>query len=92
MSTRKMKKLLDHIIKGITASNDYSIEESIVDESNEKPDRTRGKHVSLVVKAKPDIIGLIIGKGGKTVRALRNLLRVKATLEKSTVSLSIEEF
>ena len=37
------------------------------------------------------IIGLIIGKNGKTIRAIRNLLRVRAAIEKKAVFVSVSE-
>jgi predicted RNA-binding protein YlqC (UPF0109 family) len=36
-------------------------------------------------------MGLIIGKRGKTIRTIRNLLRVRATLEKKGVSVAVVE-
>lgn len=75
-----MKDLLEFIIEGITGASDFDIEE----EGGEN-------HVSFIIKAKKDNIGLIIGKNGKTIRAIRTLLRVRATLDKKAVSLSVSE-
>ena len=75
-----MKDLLEFIIEGITGASDFNIEE----EGDEN-------HVSFIIKAKKDNIGLIIGKNGKTIRAIRTLLRVRATLDKKAVSLSVSE-
>ncbi len=43
------------------------------------------------IKTKPENIGLVIGKGGRTIHSLRNLLKVRATLEKKAVGLEITE-
>ncbi len=79
-----MENLIEYIISGITGSKDFKIIKS-------KQDSSPGNHVNFEVKATTEIIGIIIGKGGKTVRAIRNLLRVLATLEKTAVSLSVSE-
>lgn len=75
-----MKKLLDFIIKGITGSDDYKIEESVED-----------NQVRLTINANPEIIGLIIGKGGSTIRSIRNILRIKGTLDKKGVFVEVLE-
>jgi len=75
-----MKKLLKYIVKGIIGSAQFSIKEE------EEDDR-----LNYIIEAKPDYLGLIIGKNGKTIRAIRNLLRVRATLEQKVVSVSVIE-
>lgn len=75
-----MRKLLEFLVKGITTSDDFEIEE------NESDGRTE-----YVIHANPDYVGKIIGKGGKTIKAIRNLLKVRATLEKKAVGLSVIE-
>ncbi len=76
-----MKNLLEFILKSITGSADCQVEEQTAD----------GDHVNLIISAPQDIIGLIIGKNGKTIKAIRNLIKVRATLEKKGVSISIAE-
>lgn len=39
----------------------------------------------------PAEVGLVIGKSGKVIRALRNLIRVKAMKENRMVNVEIEE-
>ncbi len=75
-----MNELLEFIVKEITGSKEMDIEESSQD------NRTR-----LTILAKPENIGIIIGKGGNTIRAIRNILRVKATLEKRAVFVEVSE-
>lgn len=49
-----------------------------------------GNFVRLLVKVEPEEnAGMVIGKGGGTIKAIRNILRVKATLEKKGVSVNL---
>lgn len=75
-----MKELLEFIVKAITGSDEVSVEES-----------TEDGRVKLTVLAPADHIGLIIGKGGSTIRAIRNIVRVKGTLDKKAVYVEILE-
>ncbi len=75
-----MKKLLKYLVKEITGSDDFSIEESS-DQNQE----------NYEIKAGQEIIGMIIGKGGQTIKSIRNLLRVRAVLKKKTVFVSVSE-
>jgi len=75
-----MKELLEFLIKGIIGKPDFTVSESV-----------DGNFVNLTVKTAPENIGLIIGKGGNTIKMIRNILRVKATLEKKGVSVNVEE-
>lgn len=70
-----MKNLLDYIIKNLLAKGSkYEIEQT-----------DEGSVIKLIVKTSDEDGGLIIGKGGKVIKAIRNMLRVKATLEKKKV-------
>lgn len=75
-----MKNLLEFILKSITSPSDCQVEE-----------QADGDHINLIINAPQEIIGLIIGKSGKTIKAIRNLVKVRATLEKKGVSISIAE-
>lgn len=75
-----MRKLLEFLLKGITGKEDFTIEE------NEE-----GDSINFEVEAGQDSIGMIIGRGGKNIRAIRNILKVRATLEKKGVSISVSE-
>ena len=75
-----MKKLLEFIIEGILGKKDFAVTEN-----------AEGDFVNLAIKIPGEDTGLIIGKGGKTIKAIRNLLKVRATLERKGVSVSIEE-
>ncbi|OGM57618.1 hypothetical protein A3E46_02570 [Candidatus Woesebacteria bacterium RIFCSPHIGHO2_12_FULL_46_16] len=73
-----MKELLTFILKGITGK------EIPVEESSE------GERINFVITPPEDLIGIVIGKGGKTIKAIRNILKVRATLEKKIFFLSVE--
>ncbi len=75
-----MKDLLTFLIKKITNSSDFTVEE--VDEE--------GRTV-LKVNAEPSIIGLIIGKSGRTIKNIRKILSIKAVLEGKSVAISVNE-
>lgn len=74
-----MKDLLTYIVKTITKT-EPQIDETI-DEN----------HIGFDIKAKSDVMGLLIGKGGNTIKAMRNLLKVMAVLEQKSVSLTVSE-
>jgi predicted RNA-binding protein YlqC (UPF0109 family) len=73
-----MKELLEFIVKGILG-----------EEGNEISQEENDNFVNLSVKVTPENTGLIIGRGGSTIKAIRNILRVRATLEKKGFSVNI---
>lgn len=75
-----MKDLLDYILKAILGDIKFDISES----------EDEGR-IIFNIKTKPENVGLIIGKNGRTIKALRNILKVRATLEKKAVALNITE-
>ncbi len=75
-----MKDLLDFIIKGIIPDQKFSIEEESTDNDSK-----------LSLKVEPEAVGVVIGKGGRVIKAIRNILRVKAALEKKTFFLTVNE-
>lgn len=74
-----MKDLLEYIISSITGSSDFKVEES----------RPEQNVVNFDVVAANDIIGLIIGKEGKTIKNIRRILSIKATKEKVVVNINV---
>lgn len=75
-----MKELLEYIIAGIIGKKDFSVTEEV-----------EGDFVRLMVKVPTEDTGLVIGRGGATIKAIRNIIRVRATLEKKGVSVNIAE-
>lgn len=74
-----MKDLLDYILKSITGSDDFTITETSPEENV----------VNFDVVANSDIVGLIIGKEGKTIKNIRKILSIKATKEKVAVNINV---
>jgi len=73
-----MKKLLEYIIEKGLGIKDYEIkegkEESVV-------------NYELVVPS--ESIGLVIGKKGRTIKIIRNILKVRAILDKVRFNLTV---
>lgn len=74
-----MKELLEFIIKNI-------LEKDSKFEISEEDD---GSVCSLTVKTSNEEGGMVIGKGGKVIKAIRNILRIKATLDKKKIILLV---
>lgn len=75
-----MQDLLDYLLKGLLGKEKFTIEET----------EDTGR-IIYTIKTDPKNIGLIIGRGGHMIKALRNVLKVRATLEKRAVSLNVGE-
>ncbi len=75
-----MKELLEYILKGILGETGFYITEEV-----------DGDFVRFLIKVEPENAGIVIGKGGGTIKAIRCILRVKATLEKKGVSVNLAE-
>lgn len=76
-----MKELLEYIVKNLV-SKPESIK---IDEQKSNGD------VTLNLTVDPSDMGLIIGKGGQTIRAIRKLLTVRAIAENVRVNLQLSE-
>ncbi len=76
-----MKDLLEYIVKNIVSKP----EAVSIDESREDG------NVSLTLVVSPDDMGLVIGKGGQTIHAIRKLLTVRAIAENVRVNLQLNE-
>lgn len=74
-----MKQLLEFILQNILGK-DSKFDVNEVDD---------GSVVTLTVKTSDSEGGLVIGKGGKVIKAIRNILRIKATLEKKKIILLV---
>jgi len=75
-----MKDLLDYMLKAILGNEKFEITET----------EDAGR-IIYTIKTKQENVGLIIGKGGRMIKSLRNLLKVRATLEKKAVALNVGE-
>ncbi len=77
-----MKDLLKYITERIV-NNPEAVEIQEV--------QMEGGAMDLSLKVHPDDMGLIIGKNGSTIRAIRNLLKVKAIKDDIRFNLELVE-
>ncbi len=75
-----MKNLLEYITQNITGNKDIKVVESEED----------GVH-QYVIKTPKDVMGLLIGKEGRTIRAIRSLARARAIVDKVNINVNLEE-
>lgn len=75
-----MIDLLKFLVSKITNSEDFEVSET-----------PEGDKINFTVSANPSIIGLIIGKGGKTIKNIRKILSIRAVLENKSVNISVTE-
>ena len=76
-----MKDLLEYIVKNLVTKPDaVNIDEQ----------RDNG-NVNLNLSVDPSDMGLVIGKGGQTIHAIRKLLTVRAIAENVRVNLQLIE-
>lgn len=76
-----MKELLEFIVTSLVTKPDAVL----IDE------QTEGGNVNLNLTVDPQDMGLIIGKSGQTIRAIRKLLTVRAIAENVRVNLQLNE-
>ena len=77
-----MRDLLLFIVKGIVGKPDEVSVSVTTDQTGE---------LLLEFKVSPEDMGLVIGKGGKVIKSIRNLVRTKAVLENKRVNLVLVE-
>jgi predicted RNA-binding protein YlqC (UPF0109 family) len=75
-----MQKLLDYILK-----NTFSNPEITTSESEEE-----GSTI-LTIHAPQEEIGRIIGKGGKVINAMKQIIKIQAIKENKRVEINVEE-
>lgn len=76
-----MKDLVEYIVKKIVTSPDEVMVEEISDYGN----------VTLTLSVNPADMGMVIGKAGQTIKAIRKLLTVRAMADNVRVNLQIKE-
>lgn len=75
-----MHDLLSHMLNGITG-----VEVGIREESEEEGFTT------FFVDVPQDKVGMVIGKGGRTINALKNILKIRAIRENVRVDIQVGE-
>lgn len=76
-----MKDLLEYIVKNLVTKP----EEITIDEQKDNG------NINLTLSVDPSDMGIIIGKSGQTIRAIRKLLTVRAIAENVRVNLQLNE-
>lgn len=76
-----MKDLLDFIVRNLVTNPEaVNIEE-----------QSQDGNVDLLLTVAPEDMGLIIGKSGQTIRAIRKLLTVRAIAENVRINLQLND-
>jgi predicted RNA-binding protein YlqC (UPF0109 family) len=76
-----MKGLVEHIFKSlVTEPKAVEIKKNVQEEV-----------INFNVKVDPKDMGLVIGRQGNTIRAIRTLVKTRALVEKKRVQLTLEE-
>lgn len=75
-----MKKLLEFITTEITGNKEIKVEE-----------QDAGDLKIYTIRAPKEVMGLLIGKEGKMIRAIRSLARARAIIDKIKVAVQLEE-
>jgi len=81
MAKEADREFLEYIVKALVDNPDDVKVERKVDEMG----------VLLTLRVNPEDMGQIIGKGGSTARAIRNLVRIVGLKNHARVNLKIEE-
>lgn len=76
-----MKELLEYLVKNIVSKP----EQVVVDELKE------GSEVSLNLSVDPSDMGVVIGKMGQNIKAIRKLLTVRAIADNVKLNLNLVE-
>lgn len=76
-----MQDLLKYIVTNIVTNPDAVV----VEEQNNDGD------VNLILTVDPADMGIVIGKGGQTIRSIRKLLTVRAIVENVRVNLQLND-
>lgn len=75
-----MKDLLFYMLQNILETDDFSVEE-----------KDDNGFVVYTVSLPPNEIGKIIGKGGKTINSLKNILKIRAIKENKKIDIQVAE-
>lgn len=76
-----MKELLEYILKNTFPNPDISVSESEGEDGS----------VILTIHAPQEEIGKIIGKGGKVINAMKQLVKIQAIKDNKRVEVNVEE-
>jgi len=77
-----MKDLLTFIVQSIV---NYPDQVAVREETNEEGDTV------FTISVHPEDMGVVIGKSGRTIQAIRSLVRIKAVREGARIRIEVEE-
>ncbi len=90
-----MDKLLKFIVQEIVQNpSAVEIEKQFVPVLNREgadSEEKEKKLINFLLKVDPEDLKIVIGKQGRTIKAIRNLLRVVAIKQKTQVNLELQE-
>ena len=75
-----MKKLIEFILKNILPDKNFKVTQTL-----------EGDITLFNIIVPKDFVGLVIGKEGRTIKSIRNICRIKATLDKTKVVVNVTE-
>lgn len=75
-----MKQTLEYIVSSILSVDDVKIDESEEDGI-----------LNFTIHVEKENMGKIIGKEGKVIRAIRNVMRIPAIREEKRINVNLEE-
>lgn len=75
-----MQELLEYILKSVYGNSEITVT-SAEDDGN----------ITLSIHAPQEEIGRIIGKGGKVINAMKQLVKIQAIKENKRVEINVEE-
>jgi predicted RNA-binding protein YlqC (UPF0109 family) len=75
-----MKDLAEFIVKNLIPEAKFEVSEEEVDNK-----------VNVNIKIEPKSIGLLIGKGGNTIKAILAILKIRAKLTNKLVDINVTE-
>jgi len=79
LENNNMEELLKFIISSILPEKNVAISK----------EETEDGLVTFYIKPNPEDAGILIGKGGKVIKAISQILKIKATLMKKRVILKV---
>lgn len=75
-----MEKLLEFLAKNVSGSEDIEV-----------VSQEAGELTIYTITAPKEVMGLLIGKDGRMVRAIRTIAKARAIIDKESIAVKIEE-
>lgn len=75
-----MIDLLEYITQTLTGNKDIKVEKD-----------SSGDLIIYTIKAPKEVMGLLIGKAGRTIQAIRTLAKARAIVDNEKIAIRLEE-